>query len=151
VLDIRPGDASRSQHRILRIEPETGAYEIVAAAGPGNGPKYDFRGLLLDQSGRVALFASSLAAQKHRVAVLSERPGGFDSWITPRRDRALSAAPLADHAGFALYFEPDRPPTDRSRDPDDDPEPAEKGTAGTRLPSLPLRRTGTAQVASLLR
>jgi hypothetical protein len=142
---------SASSSATFGIEPETGAYEIVAEATVGAGTKYDYRGLLLDQHGRVVVFASSVAAQKHRFAVLAERPGGFDAWLTPRRDRALSAAPLADHVGFALYFEPDRPPTDRSRDSDDDPEPGEKGTAGMRLPALPLRQVARGKIESLLR
>lgn len=150
VLDRTPG-ASKGELRILRIEPETGAFEVVAEGPPGAGPRYDFHGLLLDQGGHVVLFASSEAAQKHRFARLAPKPGGVDAWISMRRDRALSARPFADHQGFALYFEPDRPPTDRSKDPDDDPEPGNKAIAATHLSTLPVAPGSLAKVRTLLR
>lgn len=149
VLDVDPLEAKRL--RVLRIEPETGAFDVVLRAGSDHTTaKYDDRGLLIGMNGEVLLYASSTRAQKHRIAALETIPGGVVARMTLRRDRALAAPPIVDLHGIALYFQPDHPPQDRSKNADDDPR-RTSTIAGLRLDSLPLRAATLQQVEELLR
>jgi hypothetical protein len=71
--------------------------------------------------------------------------------MTPRRDRHLSAPPIVDLRGFALYFEPDRPPEDRSNDAADDPQSGDRTRAAARQPHLPLRTAAMTELQDLLK
>lgn len=147
-----PADASQRKTRLIAFEPTTGAFEIIASATTETPkPKYDFRGLFLDLDGNVGVFASSESAQKHRIALLTRRAGGYDVAMTSRRDRHLSAEPIVDFRGVALYYEPDRPPVDPSKDPDDDPEHDDRTRPARRLRRLPLRAVPASKLKELLR
>jgi hypothetical protein len=152
ILALDPADATRRTTRLLRLEPATGTIRVVASAKAAKStPKYEHRGLFLDLDGNIGVFASSERSQKHRVAILSRRPAGYDVAITKRRDRHLSAEPIVDLRGVALFYEPDRPPVDPSRDPDDDPEPGDRIRPASRLRKLPVHPSTMAQLEDLLR
>jgi hypothetical protein len=174
VLDEDPTHARHPRRRLVRIEPETGAFEIVAASenhdeddrrdrthgvcgrkhdSDDGDPAYDFRGLSTDMDGRVVMFASSEREQSHRLAVLAETPGGFDARISKRRHHALSMAPIADLRGFALYFDASRAPDHVHHggvDHDDHRDSADKSAVAERLSELPVRAATLDEVEELL-
>lgn len=97
VMDTDP--ANRDRTRIVRIEVETGANEVVLDALGKRPPKYDLRGLTLDMDGKVVLYAASTAAENHRLATLSMERDGLALGRTALRHRALAAPPCSICAG----------------------------------------------------
>jgi hypothetical protein len=153
VIDVNPDRAKHDESRLLRIDPAFGTVDTIASSGPKQqNVLYDTRGLLVDLDGSVLVYASSTQSQKHRIARIDSRPSGaVEIAITLRRQRALSAPPIADLLGFTLYFEPDRPAEDPAQGPEDDPVVSDKTVAGTRLDALPLRNGRVEHLANLLR
>lgn len=137
--------------KLVTVEPTTGALRIIASATAANPAKYDVRGLFLDLEGNVGVYASSERSQKHRVALLKRTPGYYDVSMTFRRDRHLSAQPIVDFRGVALYFEPDKPPVDPSKDPDDDPQRVDRTRAASRMRELPMKPVPPSKLEELLR
>ena len=58
---------------------------------------------------------------------------------------------MIDLRGVALFYEPDRPALDPTKDPDDDPEPGERIHPASRLRKLPLAPATTTDLEDLLR
>jgi hypothetical protein len=147
VLDTEPG--KRDHTRVLRVEVETGAYEIVVDALGKRPPKYDLRGLTVDMDGRVLFYASSTSEENHRIASIAVAPDGYALGRTALRHRALAVQPIVDLRGVQLFY------TKSTRQdggpPNAAPDPDRFRRAGERLPSLTFDAATAPQIAELLR
>lgn len=129
VVDVDPRDETGRRHRVVRIELETGAMSVVASTDrhdPDKKARYDRRGLMLDHDGNILLWASSTRAQRHRLARIATRGGGFEIARTKRLPRALQLEPFADLNGYRLFYEPSPKQADDDRDPDDETATSER-------------------------
>jgi hypothetical protein len=136
--------------RLLRIERETGAFEVVAKTHSSG--EFDKRGLVVDPRGNVLLYASSTRGDRHRFAQVTVKGSSFGVAVTDRERRALITAPIVDLNGYRFLFVPkehsDNDDCDRH-----DPDRHHLGTPsdGVRLKSLPLHSAKLKELEDLLR
>ncbi len=140
----------KMETRLLRIERETGAFEVVAKARSSG--VFEKRGLVVDPQGNVVLYASSTPADRHRLARVTVKPSSFGVAVTDSERRALITAPIVDLHGYRFLFVPHRDDED-----DDDRERADRGrhretpSDGVRLKSLPFHSASLRELEDLLR
>lgn len=133
---------------VLRSRLEGSRVARVRLDSPGAGEPADSS---LTSKATSAFTPRASDRQKHRIALLKRVAGGYDTFMTLRRDRHLSAQPIVDFRGVALYFEPDEPPVDPSKDSDDEPQRGDRTRAASRLRELSFKAVPTSRVADLLR
>jgi hypothetical protein len=109
LVDRDARDPQAVTTRLLRVEPATGSWEVVYATPPSaQATRYDdMRSLGVDVDGNIILTASNTTPQRHRIARIAPRAGGYDVSITTCRQRALVTPALADLRGYALFFKQD--------------------------------------------
>jgi hypothetical protein len=145
----------RTETRLLRIERETGAYEIVARARSSR--EFDKHGLIVDPAGNVLLYASSSRHDRHRLAQITVKPSSFGFAVTDSERRALITAPMVDLHGYRFLFVPRGEHDVRADEGDDERERDDRTRHGTiptnglRLKTLPLHAATLRELEELLR
>lgn len=135
IVDRDERDPSAAATRLVRLDPTTGSSEVLHITQPGSDHAYDELTLGVDLDGNVILTASKNYPQRHRIAVISPRAGGYDVAMTRCRQRALVTPALADLHGYALFYQQDNLPDTTCVD---EPQ-AAREVPSERLDALPLR------------
>ncbi len=148
ILDRDGRDPDWVSWRLVRIDPTTGSWEVMHATDPTNEtPMYaDLRALGVDLNGNIVLTLSNNSPQRHRIAVITPRAGGYDVSSTSCRQRALVTPVLSDLLGYAFYYQQDAE-VDTTCDEDGQPPllvPAERREV------LPLRSATLGSLEELL-